>query len=88
MAGVGDELTLAAEGAVEPLEHHVEGVGELSQLVARTLQGDTFCEVLLTCRPCGGSEAVHRRQDASGGDPAGERGEQDDSSQPEQRVGQ
>jgi hypothetical protein len=88
VAGVGDELPLAAERAIEPLEHDIEGVGELAQFVARTLQGDALGEVLLGCRPSGVGKTVHRRQDASGGDPTGERGEQDDAGQAEHRVGQ
>ena len=88
MAGVGDELPLAGERAVEPFEHRVEGVGELTQLVARALQGDALGQVLLTGRAGGRGEPVHRPQDASGDDPARDRGEQRDAGQAEQRVGQ
>jgi hypothetical protein len=88
MACVGDELPLAGEGAVEPSEHGVEGVGELTQLVARSLQSDALGQVLLTCRAGSCGEPVHRPQDASGGDPARDRGEQCDAGQAEQRVGQ
>ena len=88
MACVGDELPLAGERAVEPFEHRVEGVGELTQLVARALQGDALGQVLLTCRAGSRGEPVHRPQDAPGDDPARGRGEQCDAGQAEQRVGQ
>ena len=88
MACVGDELPLAGERAVEPFEHRVEGVGELTQLVARALQSDALGQVLLTCRAGSCGEPVHRPQDASGDDPARDRGEQRDAGQAEQRVGQ
>ena len=88
MACVGDELPLAGERAVEPFEHGVEGVGELTQLVARALQRDALGQVLLTCRAGSCGEPVHRPQDASGDDPARDRGEQRDAGQAEQRVGQ
>ena len=88
MARVGDELPLAGERAVEPFEHGVEGVGELAQLVARALQRDALGQVLLACRAGGRGEPVHRPQDASGDDPARDRGEQRDAGQAEQRVGQ
>jgi signal transduction histidine kinase len=38
--GVGDELPLGLERAVQPFEHLVEGVGELLQLVVRTVHLD------------------------------------------------
>ena len=43
--GVGDEPPLAVEGALEPVEHVVEGLGQLVELVARTLQRDPRREV-------------------------------------------
>ncbi len=88
MACVGDELPLAGERAVEPFEHRVERVGELTQLVARALQSDALGQVLLTCRAGSRGEPVHRPQDASGDDPARDRGEQCGAGQAEQRVGQ
>ena len=88
MARVGDELPLAGEGAVEPLEHGVEGVGELAQLVARSLQSDALGQVLLACRARSRGESVHRPQDASGDDPARDRRKQRDAGQGEQGVGQ
>ena len=88
MAGVGDELPLAGERAVEPFEHRVEGVGEFAQLVARALQGDALGQVLLAGRAGSGGEPVHRPQDAPGDDPARGRGEQRGAGQAEQRVGQ
>ena len=88
MAGVGDELSLAGERAVEPFEHRVEGVGELTQLVARALQSDALGQVLLTGRAGGCGQPVDRPQYASGDDPARDRGEQRDPGQTEQRVGQ
>jgi hypothetical protein len=88
MACVGDELPLAGERAVEPFQHRVERVGELAQLVARALQSDALGQVLLTCRAGSRGEPVHRPQDAPGGDPARDRGEQCGAGQAEQRVGQ
>jgi hypothetical protein len=37
VAGVGDEAALRVEGRLEAFEHRVEGVGQLGDLVARTL---------------------------------------------------
>jgi hypothetical protein len=88
MACVGDELPLAGEGAVEPFEHHVEGVGELTQLVTRALQSEALGQVLLTCRAGSCGEPVHRPQDAPGDDPPRDRGEEYGAGQAEQRVGQ
>jgi hypothetical protein len=39
VAGLGDEPALGGEGVPEPLEHRVEGVRELTQLVARAGRG-------------------------------------------------
>ena len=88
MAGVGDELPLAGERAVEPFEHRVEGVREFAQLVAGALQSDALGQVLLTRRAGSCGEPVHRPQDAPGDDPARGRGEQCGAGQAEQRVGQ
>ena len=45
--GVGDEAALAVERAGEPVEHPVDGVGELAQLVVRALHRDP----LVQCAP-------------------------------------
>jgi hypothetical protein len=62
MACVGDELPLAGERAVEPFEHRVEGVGELTQLVApfcRAMRWDRFCS--LAARAAAVSRCTGRR---------------------------
>ena len=42
--GVGDEPALAVEGAVQPLQHGVERVGQLLDLVARAGQRDPLVQ--------------------------------------------
>ena len=44
---VGHEAPLAGEGAGQALEHRVEGVGQLLELVARALQRDALVERVL-----------------------------------------
>ena len=42
--GVGDEPLLAGESGIEPLEHHVEGVGQLLELVIGAGQREALTE--------------------------------------------
>jgi len=88
VAGVGDELALGAERAVEALQHRVEGVGQLAELVARALQGDALRQVVLGGGAGGGGELVDRAQDPPGGEPAHDGREHGDHGQAEQGVGQ
>ena len=43
--GVSDEASLRAEHCVQPREHSIEGIRQLAQLVARSLQADPLVEV-------------------------------------------
>jgi hypothetical protein len=52
--GVGHEAPLALEGGLEPLEHRVEGVGQLAQLVARAVERDARVERAVGDRARGG----------------------------------
>ena len=45
MGGVGDEPLLALEGSLEPVEHLVEGLGQLLEFVARPAQRDSRRQV-------------------------------------------
>jgi hypothetical protein len=88
VACVGDEPPLAGERGLEPFEHRIEGVGELTQLITGALQGYTLGQVLLAGHAGSRGEPVHRPQDAPGGDPARKAGEECGACQGEQRVGQ
>jgi len=44
VGGVGDESALAVEGVVEALEHDVEGVGQLLELVVWAVEGEAFVQ--------------------------------------------
>ena len=68
--GVGDEVALAGEGAVQPAEHAVEGVGELAELVGGPRQVDPLAEVLARDAPCRGGDLAQGRERASGEQPA------------------
>ncbi|EGJ74266.1 putative two-component system sensor kinase [Streptomyces sp. Tu6071] len=82
--GVGDEALLGGEGALQALQHLVEGVGELLQLVVRTVELDPPGEVgtcHLTRRPGdpperGQDAARHRVAEGEGDDAEPEEGEE------------
>ena len=63
MRGVGHEPSLAGEGEVEAVQHVVEGVGELLQLVVRPVEADPLVEMFLRGAPCGAGDLVERDQD-------------------------
>ena len=67
---VGHEAPLAGEGARQPLEHRVEGVGQLLELVARALQGDALVERVLRDAPRRRGDPLQRAQHAPGDQPA------------------
>jgi hypothetical protein len=85
MARIGDELPLAGERPIEASEHVVEGVGEFTQLVARALQGKALGQVLLTGGASSRGELMDRSQDP-GDNPPGDRREDGDAAEREQRV--
>lgn len=59
--GVADEVTLARERSLEAVEHPVEGVAELGDLIV-ALDGDAAREVGLGDRPRGVAEPTQRRE--------------------------
>src|SRR6266545_867785 len=66
MPGVGDEPALAFERGLEPAQHGIERVGQLTQFVTRPAQ-----------RYAGGAgDLVDRPQNPAGDEPPGERGQQ------------
>jgi hypothetical protein len=75
VAGVGDELPLARESSLEAIEHVVEGVGQLAELVAWSLHADSVCQVLPARRARGRGELMDGAQDAPSDDPARDRRE-------------
>jgi hypothetical protein len=89
---VGHEAPLALEGRLEALEHRVEGVGELAQLVARAVQRDTRVERAIGDRARRGRDAADRAQRAAGHHPArrhrGDGDEQQGAPEGEQDVAQ
>ena len=89
---VGHEAPLALEGGLEALEHRVEGVGQLAQLVARPVERDARVERAVGDRARGGGDAADRAQRAAGHHPArghrGQRDEQQRAAEGEQDVAQ
>ena len=77
VGGVGDEPPLAVEGALEPVEHVVEGLGQLVELVAWSAQRDPCRQVAFRRGAGGGGDPVQRAQHAPGDDPAEDRGERE-----------
>ena len=67
--GVGDEVPLALEGVVEPLEHPVEGVGQLLELVRRPAERDPLAQVLPRHAPGRPGDPPQRAQGAAGQQP-------------------
>ena len=63
MRGVGHEPPLAGEGEVEAVQHVVEGVGELLELVVGPVEADPLIEMFLRGAPCGAGDLVERDQD-------------------------
>ena len=68
--GVGHEAPLAGERGRQALEHPVEGVGQLLELVARALQGDALAEVVLRDALGRRRDALQRAQHAAGHAPS------------------
>jgi hypothetical protein len=53
VGGFGDEAALSVEGAVEALDHRVEGVGEVLHLVVGAAQRDAFVQSTVGGRSAG-----------------------------------
>ena len=89
MRRVGEELLLGGEGAVDPLEHGVEGVGEALQLVRRPAERDPPREVGGRDLLRGGRDPVHGPQQPARQQPAHEqRGEEEGRQRPERDLAQ
>ena len=89
MRGVLDERALRPDAAVEPVEHPVEGIGQIAQLVLRAVEMDAPGEVGRLDVAGDGGDPADRPGDAPGDDPADaeadryERGQADDRQRPE-----
>ena len=70
MRRVGDESLLAGERGIEPLEHHVEGVGQLLELVIGAGEREALTEPQLGRPPRGLGDRPHRPQRPPGSEPA------------------
>jgi hypothetical protein len=68
--GVGGEAPLAGERPVQPLQHAVEGVGELLELVLRAVQADALLEGVGGAALGGGGDGRQRPQHPPGHQPA------------------
>ena len=71
--GVGDEPPLGVERAFEATQKAIDRVGELPELVLRSLHREPFVQIGFGYLLGGGGHRAQRRQHASGHDPA-ERG--------------
>jgi hypothetical protein len=89
VGGVGDEAALAVEGgAVEALQHGVEGVGEVLELVVGAVQGDALLQVAVGDPAGGGGDVLQRPQRPAGQQPAEPSGGDADDPQGHQRGDQ
>ena len=61
--GVGHEPPLAGEGEIEAVQHVVEGVGELLELVVGSVEADPLIEMFLRGAPGRPGDLVERDQD-------------------------
>jgi hypothetical protein len=85
VGGVGDEAALAVEGAVEALQHGVEGVGQVLELVVGPLQGDALLQVAVGDPAGGGGDVLQRPQRPPGQQPAEPSGGDADDPEGDQR---
>src|SRR6266540_3046761 len=76
MPGVGDEPALAFERGLEPAQHGIERVGQLTQFVTRPAQRYAGGQVVLGGFTGGAGDLVDRPQNPAGDEPPGERGQQ------------
>jgi hypothetical protein len=61
---VGHEPSLACEGEIEAVQHVVEGIGELRELVVGPVETDPFMKMFLRGAPCGAGDLMEGDQDA------------------------
>ena len=66
VARVGDEAALAVEGGGQAVEHPVDGVGQVAQLVARSVHRDPLVESLLGDALRQPGHLAQRRERAAG----------------------
>ena len=83
---VRDEPPLSVEGALEPIEHLVERLGKLVELVGRTAQRDPCREIAFRGGAGGCGDPVQRAQHPSRSDPAEDRCEREHDGEGDQRV--
>ena len=68
--GVGDELPLGGERAVQPVQHVIEGVGQFLELVPRAGQRQPLPQVLVRGAAGGLGDRPDRPQHPAGDEPA------------------
>ena len=73
--GVGGEAALLVDRALHAIEHRVEGVGEVGELVARPGQRDAVVEVTVAGPACGIRDPIQRAQHDAGEQPAADEAE-------------
>ena len=75
MRSVGREPPLLGDVRLEPVEHAVEGVGQLAELVVGSFQLDPVVQGSGRRHPGGGRDAGQGREHAAGEDPATQQAE-------------
>jgi hypothetical protein len=86
--GVGDEAALTVEGAVEPFQHGVEGVGEVFDLVVRPGERDAFVQAAIGDAARGRGDLLQRVQGPAGHEPSEPTGKQPNGGERDQRPDQ
>ena len=84
VAGVRDEAALAVERGLQPVEHPVERVGELAQLVARAGHRDPLPQPLLSDAAREAGHTAERRERLAGHQVAERRRDQQHAAEREQ----
>lgn len=81
MGGVGDEPPLPVEGAVQPLQHGVEGVSEVFDLVIGPVQRDAFVQAAVGDAAGGRGDPLQGAQRPAGQQPSKTTGDDTDDTE-------
>jgi hypothetical protein len=84
--GVVDQLPLGVEGLVQPVEHRVDRVREIAQLVPRAVELDPPGQVGGLDLPCGAGDRAHRPQRPPGQHPPDAEAGDEETTQRDERV--
>ena len=85
VGGVGDESSLAVEGAVKPFEHGVECVSEVFDLIVGPDEGDALVQAAVGNPPGGRGNLLQRTQRLACEEPSESSGDDTDDTEQDER---